>query len=292
MSIVESEMKITALAPWYGSKRTLAKTIIGEIGDHRAYVEPFCGSMAVLLSKPQVTIEVVNDLHADLINLARVLKSRSLAPAFYRRVRRWSLYKGVIDDAKSVLRDGTHDDVDRATAYFAMSWLGLNGYSGTDKELVNVNTAVRYSLLSGGDPVTRFQSACKSCWAFSKRLRDVDIRSGDAIELIDRLADAPKQVIYCDPPYIKKGAKYLHDFDWLAHRRLAKALDRFEKTRVIVSYYDHPDLAALYPAPKWTKREVFTTKALVSQGKRDSTHSAVAPEVLLINGPSYAKGES
>jgi site-specific DNA-cytosine methylase len=41
-------MKIKALAPWYGSKRTLADRIVKELGPHKFYVEPFCGSCAVL----------------------------------------------------------------------------------------------------------------------------------------------------------------------------------------------------------------------------------------------------
>lgn len=45
-------MKITALAPWYGSKRTLAPRIVEQLGEHRAYWEPFCGSCAVLFAKP------------------------------------------------------------------------------------------------------------------------------------------------------------------------------------------------------------------------------------------------
>src|ERR1044072_5384193 len=41
----KNEMKISALAPWYGSKRTLAPEIVRQLGEHRAYWEPFCGSM-------------------------------------------------------------------------------------------------------------------------------------------------------------------------------------------------------------------------------------------------------
>lgn len=96
-------------------------------------------------------------------------------------------------------------------------------------------------------------------------------------------------VIYADPPYLAKGAEYLHDFDWLAHRRLATALRRFKQTRVVVSYYDHPDLATLYPG--WTKVDCEMTRALVSQGKRGQRGSKeTAPEVLLINGQSFADG--
>ncbi len=48
-----SEAKITAIAPWFGGKRTLAPRIIEALGKHTAYWEPFCGSMAVLLAKNQ-----------------------------------------------------------------------------------------------------------------------------------------------------------------------------------------------------------------------------------------------
>lgn len=275
---------IKSLLPWYGSKRTLAPRIVKELGKHRAYVEPFAGSMAVLIEKPRVSVEIVNDLHADLINLARVIRNPILGPIFYRRVRRWSLHAGVIDDAKSILKTAT-DPVDRAVAYFAMSWLGLNGYSGTEKEFQNVNTAVRYTLLGGGDPVTRFKSAIAAAYWIGKRLRHVDIRSEDAIALCERIKDVPGQCFYVDPPYLEKGARYLHDFASSDHARLARALCRFKATRIVVSYYDSPDLDSLYPG--WTKVDCSMVKSLVSQGRRDSKHSAIAPEVLLINGESY-----
>lgn len=38
------EPKITAIAPWFGSKRTLAPRIVAELGKHTSYFEPFCGS--------------------------------------------------------------------------------------------------------------------------------------------------------------------------------------------------------------------------------------------------------
>jgi hypothetical protein len=61
-------------------------------------------------------------------------------------------------------------------------------------------------------------------------------------------------------------------------------MQRFTKTRVVVSYYDHPELARLYPG--WKKVGCSTTKAMVSSGKRDTAHATVAPEVLLINDRS------
>lgn len=40
----DRSMKIKALAPWFGAKRNLAPVIVGLLGEHRIYWEPFCGS--------------------------------------------------------------------------------------------------------------------------------------------------------------------------------------------------------------------------------------------------------
>lgn len=278
---------VTSLLPWFGSKRTLAPRIVKELGPHRAYVEPFCGSMAVLLAKPTSVVEIANDLHEDLINLARVLRDPFKGPMFLRRVRRWSFHAGVVDDAKAALQVAT-TEIDRAVAYFAMNWLGLNGFTGTSTELTNVNECRRYTLLGGGYPTKRWESASSSMLWIRKRLKPVDIRSEDAFRLLERIADVPGQVFYVDPPYLTKGASYRHDFARGDHDRLASILRRFTKSRVIVSYYADPDLSALYPG--WTVVDCSLSKALVSQGKRDAENGAKAPEVLLINGPSYTHG--
>lgn len=278
-----NDMPIKALAPWFGSKRTLASRIVAELGTHRAYWEPFCGSMAVLLSKPPATMETVNDLHDNLINLSRVVRDPVQGPILYRRLRRLLVSPAIQAEATEILDQGSATD--RAYAYFAHAWLSRNGVAGTFKN--NANFCRRYTS-GGGSPATRLTSAIDSIPAWRRRLRHVQILQDDGIEMCEKIEDAAGGVIYVDPPYLVKGAKYLHDFDWLAHRRLAKALHRFKKTRVVVSYYDHPDLAALYP--EWTKVSCPVSKAMVSQGSRDGTNTAKAPEVLLINGPSFTAG--
>ncbi len=78
-------MKIKAIAPWFGGKRTMAPTIVEELGPHNSYWDIFCGSCAVLFAKEPSGHEHVNDLHGDLINLARVLQREELAVKLYER---------------------------------------------------------------------------------------------------------------------------------------------------------------------------------------------------------------
>lgn len=98
------EMKVSALSPWFGSKRTLAPEIVRELGKHVKYDEPFCGSCAVLLAKPVATCETVNDLHGDLVNLARVIAVESSAVQLYAGLARMLMCEGLFREAAKRFR--------------------------------------------------------------------------------------------------------------------------------------------------------------------------------------------
>lgn len=280
---------ITALAPWFGGKRTLAADIVAELGPHRAYWEPFCGSMAVLFAKEPAAMETVNDLHGDLVNLARVVQDDDLSVALFGRLYRTACSESLHRAAAERFRDRGNSpagdmDLDRAADYFLASWLGRNGVAGTSS--YNQGFCRRFTQ-NGGHAAKRFASAVESIPAWWERLRHLSILNDDAFGLIERIDDAAGTVIYLDPPYIVKGAKYVHDFAAGQHDELADLLHRFRRTRVVVSYYDHPRLDELYPG--WTKRRLKATKAMVNQGMRDKSGATDAPEVLLINGPSLVE---
>jgi DNA adenine methylase len=278
--VIDDMPKVTAIAPWFGGKRTLAPIIIEELGPHSSYWEPFCGSMAVLIAKPPCKMETVNDLHGDLINLARVIQSPD-ASALYRRLRRVLLHEDFVLEARERLEDLPEVGVERAFWFFLHSWIVRNGNAGC---VESGQTFVKRFTSNGGGPATRLTSAVKSIPAWRRRMRSVQIMRMDAFEMLEKVEDKPGGVIYIDPPYMKKSSQYLHDFDWLSHRRLAKLLHRFTQTRIVVSYYAHPDLASLYPG--WTHRECTMNKALAIRKKGETKD---APELLIINGPSLAK---
>lgn len=275
---------ITALAPWFGGKRTLAPRIVEALGKHTAYWEPFCGSMAVLFAKPSCSSETVNDLHGDLVNLARVIQDESTSVELYRLLYSTLCSETLHREAAERFRErgnrpcDTKPDVLRAYDYFLCSWNGRNGVAGT----VSYNQGFcRRFTKNGGHAATRFTSAVESIPTWWERLRSVTVLNDEAIGLIERIEDAPGVSIYCDPPYLVKGAKYVHDFSAEDHWRLAAALTRFRHTRVVVSYYDHPLLAELYPG--WQMDRIEVTKALAHQGMRGQSGVVKATEVLLIN---------
>lgn len=293
-----NEAKIKAIAPWFGGKRNLAPVIVDALGPHRVYWEPFCGSMAVLLVKPPCVMESVNDLHGDLINLARTIQHSQEGPRLYRRLRRVLMAEESFNESGEIVRDSTPSDVldpERAFHYFITAWLGRNGVAGTGS--YNAHFCVRYTA-NGGHAAKRWQSVVESIPAWRRRLASVTILRRDAFQILERIDDKAGTAIYVDPPYLKKGATYLHDFGMKPkrgqdreramedHRRLAEALSRFRHCRVVVSYYDDPLLVELYPG--WSKHTHEVSKALAHQGRRGAS-DAKAQEVLLINENNAGK---
>lgn len=62
--------------PYIGGKSRIASRVWGYLGDVPNYVEPFAGSLAVLLSRPtEPKIETVNDLDGFVCNFWRALKA-------------------------------------------------------------------------------------------------------------------------------------------------------------------------------------------------------------------------
>ena len=67
-------MTLRAPFPWFGGKSRVAPLVWQRFGDVPNYVEPFAGSLAVLLGRPHAPrIETVNDLDCYLANFWRAL---------------------------------------------------------------------------------------------------------------------------------------------------------------------------------------------------------------------------
>lgn len=318
-------MKIGAIAPWFGGKRTMAADIVQELGKNTQYFEPFCGSMAVLFAKAPSQKETVSDLHGDLVNLSRVLATEWAAVQLYERLVSTLFSEGLLQDARAELEsdsgEGCADmfgqnppysiggysvhgcQVDRAYWYFLVSWMGRNGTAGTER--LDYQIAVRWTK-SGGSPTVRFRNAVESIPAWHRRLQNVVILRRDAFEIIDRFEDDPGTAIYADPPYAAEsrtgmdeggsGGRYLHEFSHGGgalfgqeddHARLAGILRRYKRARVVVSAYDCPRYRELYSG--WTFIDHARQKHLHAQNGRGA-RPMEAPEVLIVNGKSYGGG--
>ena len=275
----ESPMKVTAIAPWAGAKRNMAKGLHEFFGPHNAYWAPFCGGLGDFLTKPICRVEVLNDLHGELTNLMKIVADRKLGPILYRRLRRVPFCQQIHTETQEQLKT-EQDPFERAYLYFIKVWMAWSGTAGTKRS--GRKMSIRYTN-NGGQQATRFHNAVASIPAWRRRMRNATILNMDAFELIPNIEDAPGTVVYCDPPYIENDVGYEHAFLPLDHVRLAWALTKFRHTRVVVSYYQHPALADLYPG--WSVIEIEVTKAIAQIAKRQSLRVR-ATEVVLVNQPS------
>lgn len=84
-------MTLKAPFPWFGGKRRVAHLVWERFGDVPNYVEPFAGSLAVLLGRPHSRgVETVNDLDCYVANFWRALAA---APDDVARHADWPVNK-------------------------------------------------------------------------------------------------------------------------------------------------------------------------------------------------------
>ena len=60
----------------YGGKASIAKWVVSHFPQHRVYMEPCCGSAAVLLAKPRSFAEIVNDLDEVVMGMWQAIQSQ------------------------------------------------------------------------------------------------------------------------------------------------------------------------------------------------------------------------
>jgi len=73
--------------PYFGGKSTVAAIVWSRLGQVKQYIEPFCGSAAVMLRNPQPpNLEVVNDANGYIANFWRAVRHQPDA------VAEWSDY--------------------------------------------------------------------------------------------------------------------------------------------------------------------------------------------------------
>lgn len=305
---------IKALAPWLGGKRSMADRIVAELGEHEVFIEPFMGGCSILPRKSRSPIEVCNDLHGDIVNLAKVVAHPELGRDLENILRltpfaEHELQQAVdriAGDPEPVIDDA--ERVERAADFLIVSWMGRSGEGGTSKSSVDPVFCVRWSD-GGGNPAQRWRSVLRSIAHWRARLANVTFTNKDGFDVLETVRKAEQSVrldrangkparharraIYIDPPYVGAGRQYLHTFEEIDdtlglfgddHERLRDACQEIEEARIVISYYDHPKIRELWHGlPGWTWIDCTKHKA----SAHASGGGAVSPEVLIVNGPSY-----
>lgn len=269
---------INSILPYYGCKREQAKGLNELFGEHSAWWDLTCGSLAVLFGKTKSRVEVVNDINLGVTNLALVVQHDDFSCKLFDKLQRTIFSIDIFENAREYLVNYKRNlsvgiCLTHAYHYFVFSWMSRNGFTGTEKEL-GLGLCKRFTS-NGGDPAVRFRNAVMSIPEWWERLQGVQILREDCIKLANKIEDKVGTVIYVDPPYIEKDCNYLVEFSNEKHVELANALCRFKKTKVFVSYYDHPVVRQLYKY--WNIIEKTTKKKVSASGQ------SKVEEIVLVN---------
>ena len=82
-----SDPQLLAPFPWFGGMRAVAADVWARLGAPKQYIEPFCGSAAILLASPSIaSLEVVGDMNGFIANFWRAVKHQP------GEVARWADY--------------------------------------------------------------------------------------------------------------------------------------------------------------------------------------------------------
>lgn len=254
---------------YLGGKMTLAEEFATLLPEHGHYVEPYGGSLALLLAKRRTPMETVNDLDGDLVNFWRVLREQ---PEQLARVCALTPHARAEHAESYSLGDAS--DVERARRV----WIQLTqGRAG-----VRTRTGWRHYVDPAGSNSSMpdyLDGYVDRMARAAERLHAVSLECRPALDIIRSYGRSPRVLLYVDPPYLgstRRSGGYLHDMpDEAGHRELADTL-RSVKAAVILSGYPSPLYDELYAG--WHRR-AFSA----STGQGGSWESRT--EVLWSNRP-------
>jgi len=243
----DGEMRIDLAEPlpvhrapvqWYGGKGNMLGRLLPLVpAGGRPYCEPYCGAASLFWSRPAAPVEVLNDMHADLIGLFRCLQDRAQFDDLKHRLT-WTLYsRAEFARALEIHASAEADPVTRAWAFFVLKNQGFAGRSKT------VGNWGRNFSSDGGMAHCANKWLMRQCLLDAWRLRiaRVQIDQRDALDVL-RYWDGPDAVFYIDPPYPAgtraKGATktYRHEADDAHHAALVETLLSLHGAAVVSSY--------------------------------------------------------
>ena len=217
--------------PYYGGKITLAPQIARLLPEHTHYVEPFAGSLAVLLAKAPSPMETVNDLDHAIVTFWRVLRDRG---------EELAQICALTPHARAEYQRSVELDADDELELARQVWVKLTqGRTGRLRR-----TGWRHYVHPAGctsgmpDYLTGYLARMAPV---IKRLHHVSLECRPALDLIRRYGDSPDVLLYVDPPYL--GSTRANDNAYRyemrtddEHGELAAAL-RATKAAVVLSGY-------------------------------------------------------
>ncbi len=248
--------RLKRLLNYPGSKWSMANLIIDNMPEHKSYLEPFCGSCAVFMSKPKVILETINDMDGRLVNLFRVMRDE---PEQLQYLIMRTLYSR---EEYLLSQEVSSNRLEDARRMAVRLWFAVGGKTNANVGFrKNVSWNGPYNTYEWNDMYGRIGMA-------AARLKNAQIENMDALKLIEQHNDKDT-LIYCDPPYVPSSlvsAHYQHDFSIEQHQELLLLLKKHEGN-VMLSGYE----SELYnrELAMWPRIEKQVKVGITSEKKTD-----------------------
>ncbi len=234
---------MSAVLKWVGGKSTLMAEIGKVMPPGKRLIEPFAGSCAVTLNTSYERY-VVADINQDLINLYRMIREQpesiiSLSRNLFSCCNSHDEYYRLRD----VFNQRTSDLLTQGALFL---FLNRHGYRGL----------CRYNKRKGefNVPYGHYKKPYfpeKEIHHLSEKLQNATLLCAGFKETL-ALAE-PGDVVYCDPPYIKKSRftqYHSSGFNMADQRELVVCLEGMytKGVSVVASSHDEPYMRDMYSA--------------------------------------------
>ena len=268
--------QLEGLVPRMGAKSGLREWLISVFPEHHTYVEPFAGSMKVLLwKKRRSKVEVVNDADKYLINFWRHVQ-------FYPEELAETINK--LPTSEFIFRNW-HENIAKmhpfmqAVAFYYISKMAFNG--------IIKPTGQSYSSSPHCSPNPQIDK--RDLLDHRDRLKGVDIRCSN-YELIIKTCNKPVDggvFFYLDPPYWKT---YFYgtpeeklDFEWEEQVKLSELCKQIDEggNKFIQTNSCEDDLKALYKDFHVYEREVYYSVAGDREKRKDTKEIIISNYELM-----------
>ena len=257
--------------PYYGGKSPGYGTgpwIASHLPQGKTYVEAFAGMAGVLLSRPPITTEVLNDADGHLVNWWKMVRDKP--KEMNDLVAKTPISRQIYNESHDALMSGELDDdpLRRALAYHVciqqgfVKGLGRKGWGATYVDKGGKKHAFNKEHIP----------------SLAKRMRNVYLECCAAEKIIKNSSPYKDLVLYLDPPYVSANTGgYLHkEFDVAKLTELVKKCKGFVAISGYGEEWDHLE--------GWHRHE-YKTIGRTNWGKK-SAQEKERIEVLWTNKPA------